>query len=87
MNTRDNMTLCCEDINEFLTAYLDEELDEPLQEGFERHIADCDCCGVYLEQYRETIALIQEEEASGAEVPDELAERTLAFLREHIEGF
>ena len=74
--------LTCEDVNDFLVAYLDGTLDTRTRARFERHIARCPQCRAYLAQYRETIALVQADgEPEPADPPDDLVELTLAFIR------
>ncbi len=50
---------------------------------FEKHIGGCEQCRRYLEQYRATIGLVKEAEEMPEDPPDELTEKTLAFLRTH----
>ena len=47
----------CNAIVEVVTAYLDEALPAPDRERFERHLAECEACAVYVEQMRRTIRL------------------------------
>lgn len=76
-------TLTCADVNRFLAEYLEGDLDEALRAHFETHLAACPNCETYLDQYRTTIALVQEGEQ--VQPPPELVERTLAFLRRHLD--
>lgn len=90
---RQRLMLTCEDVNRFLAAYLEGALDERTRERFEKHVAGCKPCRRYLAQYRATIDLVKEsddlkepddlkESDELPHPPDELTERTLAFLRE-----
>ena len=75
--------LSCEEVNAFIAEYLDHQLDPELTADFDKHIAKCQCCKDYLQQYRATLALV----ANTAEEPalhDELVDETLAFLRQRI---
>lgn len=74
--------LTCEDVNRFLAKYLEGALDKRTRERFEKHVARCEPCQRYLEQYRTTIDLVKASDDL-PEPPEELTERTLAFLREH----
>ena len=76
--------LTCEDVNEFIIEYLDDELDEVTRRRFEDHVADCRCCHAFFEQYKATVELVKDGEKEMPEVPDELADRTLSFLNENI---
>ncbi len=49
--------LTCQEIVELITEYLEGTLSSPDRESFERHLAVCDGCTAYLEQFRETIRL------------------------------
>lgn len=57
--------LTCQEIVELVTEYLDGTLSSSDRESFDRHLAICDGCTAYLEQFRETIRLtgdLQEED-------------------------
>ncbi len=75
--------LTCEDVNGFLTAYLEGTLDEKTRARFEKHIGGCEPCRRYLELFRVTIGFVKEAGEVPADPPDELTEKTLAFLRTH----
>jgi len=72
----------CEELIDFLHAYLDGELAEERRRLFERHLERCPSCVAYLESYRSTIALARESaapvEPEPAELPDELVQAILA---------
>jgi anti-sigma factor RsiW len=77
--TQTSMT--CREVNEFLGAYLDQELEAEERGEFERHLGRCPVCVAYLENYRETIrlgraALVDPPE--GGEVPEDLVRAILA---------
>lgn len=50
----------CRELVELVTAYLDEALLAHDRAGVEAHLAQCDGCTAYLEQFRATIALIRQ---------------------------
>ena len=78
--------LTCEDVNEFLVAYLEDSLKERTKQRFQRHVARCPKCSAYLDQYRQTVELVRTDGALELEdPPDELVELTLAFLRKHYD--
>lgn len=76
--------LTCEDVNAFLVDYFDGTLDERTEQRFEHHVETCTTCQTYLEQYRTTIEMAREDRME-EEVPPELVEHTLAFLREELD--
>ena len=69
----------CSDVNRFLVDYLDGSLDVRTHRRFEKHLAHCRNCTTYLAQYRTTIDLVRS--VSAPDVPAELAEHTIEFLR------
>jgi anti-sigma factor RsiW len=48
--------LTCREIDQFLMAYLAEELLRPQRTLFEQHLAGCTDCRNYLHSYRQTLA-------------------------------
>jgi anti-sigma factor RsiW len=48
----------CDEFVELVTAYLEGTLDEATGARFTAHMAECDGCDVYLEQFRETIGML-----------------------------
>jgi len=69
----------CKKVDDFLMDYLEGLLDAKTQKSFDEHIAMCKGCQAYLEEYNETLLLLQEIEKP--EAPKELADLTLEFLR------
>jgi hypothetical protein len=49
--------LSCQELVELVTDYLEGALSEEETARFESHIGLCDGCNVYLEQFRQTIAM------------------------------
>lgn len=76
--------LTCEDVNHFLAAYLDGSMDADVRARFETHLRHCPNCDRYFEQYQATIETVHD--AGGTPYPPELVERTLSFLREHLDA-
>lgn len=66
--------LVCQQAVELMSDYLELSLSRRDRKRLERHLADCDACGAYLEQLRVTIA------ASGVIDLDDLAPEVLATL-------
>jgi anti-sigma factor RsiW len=50
--------LSCQELVELVTDYLEDALPEEERLRFEDHISRCDGCNVYLEQIRETVAVL-----------------------------
>lgn len=69
----------CEQVNTFIAAYLDNELPDTDREAFEKHLQKCHNCNAYFKQYKATIMAVQN--AEDVELPDDLVEHTLEFLR------
>lgn len=83
---RRRMMLTCEDVNDFLAAYLDDDIPDNLRRRYEAHIACCEVCSAYLEQYRTTISLARSHGAADGDAPDALVEMTLAFLNQQLDN-
>jgi anti-sigma factor RsiW len=71
----------CEKVNAFITMYLEKELPEPDRQSFEQHLAMCRNCHAYFKQYKATIQAVKD--ADSIEIPPDLVEHTLEFLRSH----
>jgi anti-sigma factor RsiW len=50
--------MACRELVELVTAYFEDALSELDRRRFEEHVAACDHCRLYVEQLRETIALV-----------------------------
>lgn len=81
---RQRVMLTCEDVNDFLAAYVNDDIPDNLRRRYETHVARCEVCSAYLNQYRATIRLAREAGSIASEPPDELVEMTLAFLDRHL---
>ncbi|MFD1536572.1 anti-sigma factor family protein [Nonomuraea guangzhouensis] len=57
----------CDELVGLITAYLDDALDPAEREGVHTHLACCQGCGRYFEQFRATIV------ALGDPPPEKLA--------------
>lgn len=75
-------TPSCQEVDSFLTEYLEGTLDEKTVRMFEDHIAMCPLCVTYLEQYKQAIEVTS---SHHVEVPPELAEQTIAFLHSNLD--
>jgi len=75
--------LTCQEVFEFLMAYLDGDLPEGERTTFETHLAACPPCVAYLETYQDAVRLGKEaccgpEEAAPARAPEELVRAILS---------
>lgn len=75
--------ITCKTVNRFLADYLDGALDPDTRDRFEAHIRHCQNCDTYLSQYRMTVEMAKDDEVPPP--PPELVERTLAFLKQHLD--
>jgi anti-sigma factor RsiW len=48
----------CQELVELVTDYLEDRLSPRDRTRFESHLAQCDACRAYLEQFRQTIRLL-----------------------------
>jgi anti-sigma factor RsiW len=48
----------CNELVELVTAYLDGALDADTRARVEAHLADCDGCANYVQQFRETVRTV-----------------------------
>ncbi|WP_113704940.1 anti-sigma factor family protein [Nonomuraea lactucae] len=48
----------CDELVEVITAYLDHALDQRACDGVRRHLACCEGCERYFEQFRATIGVL-----------------------------
>jgi anti-sigma factor RsiW len=52
---RDLPEMPCRELVELITEYLEDRLSPIDRARFEAHLAECDACRAYLEQFRQTI--------------------------------
>ena len=71
----------CQELVEVVTAYLERALPADDRERLEAHLALCDPCVAYLEQFRETI------ERTGQLHAEDLAPETQAKLLALFKGW
>lgn len=50
--------LDCNELVELVTAYLDGALDPETRARFDLHLAECDGCEDYLQQFRATVRTV-----------------------------
>lgn len=71
--------LSCQQVNQFILDYLEGDMDDQTRVAFESHLQNCPNCAAFLDQYRSTTRLVRE--AEEIEVPPEVVDRTIEFLR------
>ena len=74
----------CQDVDRFLCDYLEQNLDADTQRLFEEHLGKCPACTTFLKQHQATIS-VTKQAGSEVELPRELVEQTLEFLRARIQ--
>ena len=78
--------MTCRECSEFLSDYLDGELDAVVRASFDQHLSRCPNCVTYLDQFAATIRagkLAFADDESGAEcpLPEELIRAILEARR------
>ena len=48
----------CNELVDLVTAYLDDALDADTRSRVEAHLADCEGCANYVQQFRETVRAV-----------------------------
>jgi anti-sigma factor RsiW len=71
--------MTCQELVELITSYLDDALPADERQRFERHLAVCPGCGVYLEQMRATLRLLGT--LSAETIPETMQQDLLAAFR------
>ena len=70
----------CRELVEVITDYLDGALAERDRRRFDAHLAECDACRDYLDQFQQTIALAGRVESE--RLPPRMREELLAAFRD-----
>jgi anti-sigma factor RsiW len=73
--------LTCVELVELVTDYLEGELSDGERRRFEDHVRDCEGCTSYIEQIRETIAVV------GRIEPEDLSDASKAELLAAFRGW
>jgi anti-sigma factor RsiW len=74
----------CQELVEVITDYLENGLAERDRRRFEAHLAECEACRDYLEQFRQTIALAGRVEPE--RLPARMREELLTAFRAWRDG-
>ena len=73
--------MTCKEFIDFLSAYLDGELDPEIQQVFDQHLSVCPNCVIYMESFKSTIALLKEQGVEGdSTTPDDVPQPLLAAI-------
>jgi anti-sigma factor RsiW len=70
----------CRELVEVITDYLEDALTERDRLRLEEHLAECDACRDYVEQFRQTIALAGRVEPE--QLPDGMRNELLSAFRD-----
>lgn len=72
--------ITCQQLIDFIGAYLDQDLPGEERAEFERHLAVCPSCVAYLSTYRKavTLAKLAGSDPVPADVPESLVQAILA---------
>ena len=71
--------LTCIELVELVTDYLEGGLSDDEREQFEAHLGECEACANYLDQIRQTIAVVGRVEPE--DISDEAKAELLAAFR------
>jgi anti-sigma factor (TIGR02949 family) len=77
------MKLNCQEAIGQLSDYLDRNLPQEMREAIVEHMDRCPACVTFTETYEKTKVLCRK--ALRKKAPEGLAERVLAFVRDHAE--
>jgi len=72
--------LTCQQVVELVTEYLDGVMEPRRRARFEAHLAGCEGCSNYLEQFRTTVAVVGARLDVG-EVPEPVMSELLTAFR------
>jgi anti-sigma factor RsiW len=69
----------CQQMVELVTEYLDGVMEPRRRARFEAHLAGCDGCSNYLEQFRTTVAVVGRIDV--ADVPESIMNELVSAFR------
>ena len=75
--------LTCQQVVELVTEYLDGVMEPRRRARFEAHLAGCDGCTNYLEQFRTTVAVVGRLDVG--DVPEPVMSDLLSVFRHWAE--
>ncbi|MFG1704302.1 anti-sigma factor family protein [Nonomuraea sp. M3C6] len=70
----------CDELVELITAYLEDALDQPARDGVQAHLACCEGCVRYFEQFRATIGALGDPPPE--KLPADVRDRLMSAFRE-----
>lgn len=79
----DAPAITCHRVLTLLLEYVEGELDPVMHAAMALHLGDCPACDHFLAQYKQASAVCRE--ALSREMPAELRERMVSFVRTHAE--
>lgn len=72
----------CRELSDFLMAYIEGDLEPIPRARFEKHLAECQPCGTYVDTFKKTIelggSLCEHDDEPAPDAPDDLVEAILA---------
>ena len=71
--------MTCQELVELVTEYLDGVMEPRRRARFEAHLAGCDGCSNYLEQFRTTVAVVGRIDV--ADVPESVMNELVSAFR------
>ncbi|MGH3927442.1 MAG: anti-sigma factor family protein [Pseudonocardiaceae bacterium] len=74
--------LNCSEFVELVTAFLDDALDADSERRFVDHLGQCEGCGRYLDQIRQTITTLGDLPAD--DLPSEARDALLSAFRDRL---
>ncbi len=75
--------LSCQQMVELVTEYLDGAMEPRRRARFEAHLAGCDGCSNYVEQFRTTVAVVGRIEV--ADVPESVMNELVSAFRTWVD--
>ena len=76
--------ICCKECLDLLCDYLEGELDENTSSSLERHFEDCPPCINFFKTYK-TTAKVCRESMGSIEIPSEVQNKLIQFIKEKIQ--
>ncbi len=78
------MRIDCKHVWEYISPYIDGEIDAELRASIERHLETCEICSAVLDSTRNVIVLVADERVF--ELPAGFSERLHARLDKEFQG-
>jgi len=81
----DMKKMTCQELVELVSAFLDGELDPATERRLVDHVATCEGCGSYIDQFRRTISTLGElpDDAEGVLAPERRSMLLAEFRKLH----